>query len=138
LGLRLEVWIGLRLSAGLLGLLVGMTIGTPVAIGGGFAIGAVGLPWFLGDLAARRKLNMERALLMAMRTLVELITASNQTIDQALTDLALNPDPILAGILRPLGETGESIRDRLIKVSDRARSQIANRLCLDLLIALDT
>jgi Flp pilus assembly protein TadB len=138
LGWDLRSWIAVRLTAGLAGACLSLLIGTPLMLAGGLAIGFLGVPWYLNALATSRKLRMERALVVVVRTLVELITTSNQTIDHALVDLATNADPILATQLHPLIETEESIRVRLIQVAGRFRSPIATRLCVDLLLSLES
>jgi hypothetical protein len=71
-----------------------------------------------------------------VRTVTSLVRSSRQTLDAALTDQGQNPHPALRTVLAPLAETHRSIRARLVDVDGRALSPIANRICLDLLIAL--
>ena len=138
LGWSLRAWMALRLGSVLAGLVVGLVIGTPVVILGCAAVGVFAVPFVLGPLTDRRRLQMERALVDQVRSIVELVRMSNQTLDEALTDAGSNPVPILRRVLEPLADRRRSIRDRLIEVDRRAVSPIANRICADLLLSLDT
>lgn len=138
LGWSLKAWLWLRAISAVTGLIVGIVIGTPVVIVGCLAVGVFAVPFLLGPYTDRRRLQMERALVDQVRAIVELIKTSNQTLDEALTDAGQNPQPILRRIMQPLAETQHSIRDRLIEVDRRALSPIANRMCADLLLSLDT
>jgi Flp pilus assembly protein TadB len=138
LGWSLNAWMALRVGSALLGLVVGVIIGTPVVILGCTAVGVFAVPFALGPFTDRRRLQMERALVDQVRGIVELVRMSNQTLDEALTDAGANPVPLLRRILEPLADTHTSIRDRLIEVDRRAVSPIANRVCADLLLSLDT
>ena len=138
LGWSLRAWMSLRVGSALAGLVVGLVIGTPVVILGCVAAGILAVPFVLGPLTDRRRLQMERALVDQVRAIVELVRMSNQTLDEALTDAGSNPQLLLRPILEPLADTHQSIRDRLIEVDRRAVSPIANRVCADLLLSLDT
>jgi Flp pilus assembly protein TadB len=138
LGWSLRGWMSLRVGSALAGLVVGLVIGTPVVILGCVAVGVLAVPFVLGPLTDRRRLQMERALVDQVRAIVELVRMSNQTLDEALTDAGANPVPLLRPILEPLADTHRSIRDRLIEVDRRAVSPIANRISADLLLSLDT
>ena len=138
LGLSLRAWLWIRAISVVAGLITGLVIGTPVVIVGCVAAGIFAVPFLLGPFTDRRRLQMERALVDQVRAIVDLIRTSNQTLDEALTDAGANPQPILRAVLRPLADTEQSIRDRLIEVDRRALSPIANRMCADLLLSLDT
>ena len=138
LGWSLRAWMALRVGSALAGLIAGLVIGTPVVILGCIAVGVFAVPFVLGPFTDRRRLQMERALVDQVRSIVELVRMSNQTLDEALTDAGANPVPLLRQIMEPLGDTHQSIRDRLIEVDRRAVSPIANRVCADLLLSLDT
>lgn len=138
LGWTLRGWLWLRGLSVLAGLIVGLVIGTPVVIVGCAVAGIVAVPFVLGPVTDKRRLQMERAMVDQARSIVDLIRTSNQTLDEALTDGGANPVPILRHVLRPLADTHRSIRDRLIEVDRRALSPITNRICADLLLSLDT
>jgi hypothetical protein len=134
----LKTWLWVRAVSASVGLIAGLIIGTPVVIVGLTLVGIFAVPFLLGPLSDRRRLQMERALVDQTRAIVDLIRTSNQTLDEALTDAGANPLPILRRIMVPLADTHQSIRDRLIEVDRRALSPIANRICADLLLSLDT
>jgi hypothetical protein len=138
LGWTLKSWLWMRGVSVAVGLLVGLVIGTPVVIIGCAIAGVVAVPFLLGPFTDRRRLQMERALVDQARAIVDLIRTSNQTLDEALTDAGGNPLPVVRHIVQPLADTEQSIRDRLIEVDRRAVSPIANRICADLLLSLDT
>lgn len=138
LGWSLRTWLWVRVGSAATGLVVGLVIGTPVVIAGCALVGVFAVPFLLGPLSDRRRLQMERALVDQARAIVDLIRTSNQTLDEALTDAGANPLPALRRIAAPLADTQQSIRDRLIEVDRRALSPIANRICADLLLSLDT
>jgi hypothetical protein len=138
LGLSLRTWLWVRGVSAATGLLVGIVIGTPVVIVGCALVGLFAVPFILGPFSDRRRLQMERALVDQTRAIVDLIQTSNQTLDEALTDAGANPLPILRRVMAPLADTQQSIRSRLIEVDRRALSPVANRICADLLLSLDT
>lgn len=138
MGLSPRAWLALRAASALGGLAVGAAVGTPVVVLGCAAAGVFAVPFVLGPVADRRRLRMERALVDQGRSLVELIRTSNQTLDEALADAGRNPPPPVRRVLQPLAETQRSIRDRLLEVDARALSPIANRLCCDLMLSLET
>ena len=138
LGWSRRAWLWVRVGSAVLGLLVGIVIGTPVVIVGCTVVGIFAVPFLLGPFSDKRRLQMERALVDQARAIVDLIRTSNQTLDEALTDAGANPLPILRQIMVPLADTQQSIRTRLIEVDRRALSPIANRICADLLLSLDT
>jgi len=138
MGMSPPAWLALRAASSLGGLAVGVAVGTPVVVLGCTAAGVFAVPFVLGPVADRRRLQMERALVDHARSLVELIRTSNQTLDEALADAGRNPPPAVRRVLQPLAETQRSIRDRLLEVDARALSPIANRLCCDLMLALET
>jgi Flp pilus assembly protein TadB len=138
LGWSLRTWLWVRALSAAIGLAVGFVIGTPVVIVGCALVGVFAVPFLLGPFTDRRRLQMERAMVDQARAIVDLIRTSNQTLDEALTDAGANPLPILRRIMAPLADTQQSIRDRLIEVDRRALSPIANRICADLLLSLDT
>ncbi len=138
LGWSLKTWLWVRALSAAGGLLVGLVIGTPVVIAGCVVVGVFVVPFLLGPLSDRRRLQMERGLVDQIRAIVDLIRTSNQTLDEALTDAGTNPLPVLRRIMAPLADTRQSIRSRLIEVDRRALSPIANRMCADLLLSLDT
>jgi Flp pilus assembly protein TadB len=137
MGWSLRTWMTLRVGSAVLGLVGGLIIGTPVVILGSAAVGVFVVPFVLGPVTDKRRLQMERALVEQMRAVADLIRTSNQTLDEALTDAGANPQPVLRRVLAPLADTRISIRDRLIEVDRRALSPIANRMCADLLLSLD-
>jgi hypothetical protein len=136
LGLSPHGWMALRGVGVAGGLGVGIWAGTPLTILGGLVLGLVGLPYLLASRAERRRLAMDQALVEMVRTVAALVRGSNQTLDQALTDQGQNPHPSLREALAPLSDTHRSLRERLIEVDRRIPGPIANRVCLDLLIAL--
>jgi Flp pilus assembly protein TadB len=138
LGWSPRTWLWLRAASVVVGVVAGIVIGTPVVIVGCAVVGVFVVPFLLGPLSDKRRLQMERALVDQVRAIVDLIRTSNQTLDEALTDAGANPLPIVRPIMRPLADTQQSIRDRLIEVDRRALSPIANRMCADLLLSLDT
>jgi len=138
LGWSLRSWLWLRAGSAATGLIVGLVIGTPVVIAGCTLAGIFAVPFVLGPYTDRRRLQMERALVDQVRAIVDLIRTSNQTLDEALTDAGANPRPAVHRVVQPLANTQVSIRDRLIEVDRRALSPVANRMCADLLLSLDT
>lgn len=136
LGLSERTWWAVRVAGLTGGLAAGLWLGTPATIAGGLVLGAIGVPYLLADRAEKRRLAMEQALVEMVRTVTSLVRSSRQTLDAALTDQGQNPHPALRTVLAPLAETQRSIRARLLDVDARAVSPIANRICLDLLIAL--
>jgi hypothetical protein len=138
LGWTLDVWLWVRAASVATGLIAGVVIGTPVVIVGCTVVGLFVVPFLLGPYSDKRRLQMERALVDQTRAVVDLIRTSNQTLDEALTDAGQNPLPLLRRVMSPLADTQQSIRSRLIEVDRRALSPIANRICADLLLSLDT
>jgi hypothetical protein len=138
LGWTLKTWLWVRAVSAATGLIAGLVIGTPVVIVGCTLVGLFAVPFLLGPFSDRRRLQMERALVDQTRAIVDLIQTSNQTLDEALTDAGANPLPVLHRVMAPLADTQQSIRSRLIEVDRRALSPIANRICADLLLSLDT
>jgi Flp pilus assembly protein TadB len=136
LGLEFRTWVILRLSTIALALAVGTLIGTPVVIIGGAGLAVFGLPWLLAARAAHRKLEMDRALIPFMISVVNLLSQGQQTLDQALKELAENPDPPLAYALEPLRHT-ESVSEALVQVARRGLSPMLERTCVDLLLSMD-
>jgi hypothetical protein len=136
LGWSLAAWLTLRLGLIGLGLAVGALIGTPVVTFGTAALGLMGTPWWLAARAARRKLEMDRALIPFMINLINLLSQGQQTLNHALKDLALNPDPRLAYALQPLRST-ESVSDALVEVAKRGMSPMLERVCVDLMLSID-
>lgn len=135
---RLRTWLLVRAAFLSLGLIAGLVVGTPVVLVFGLVIGLFGFPFLLEGRGARLRLESERALVDFVRNVVELVRSSSQTLDQALVDAGQNPIPALRTILEPLADTDLSVRDRLIEVDARALSPLANRICADLMLALDT
>jgi Flp pilus assembly protein TadB len=136
LGWSFRAWMVFRTAGIAAAAALGIWVGTPLTILGGVALGLVGLPYLLASRAERRRLAMEQALVDMVRTVTSLVRSSNQTLDQALTDQGANPHPLLGDALAPLADTQRSIRHRLIEVDRRFPSPVANRVCLDLMIAL--
>ncbi len=136
LGWDLRTWLLLRAAAFGAGLALGWFIGTPVVILGCAVVGFFGVPWWLRARAAQRKLDMDRALIPFMINLVNLLSQGQQTLTQALKDLAQNPDPRLAHALEPLRHA-ESVTDALVEVARRGMSPMLDRVCVDLLLSID-
>ena len=136
LGMSERIWWTVRVAGLAGGLAAGLWLGTPRTIVGGIVLGAIGVPYLLADRAEKRRLAMEQALVEMVRTVTSLVRSSRQTLDAALTDQGHNPHPALRTVLAPLAETQRSIGARLVDVDGRATCPIANRICLDLLIAL--
>src|SRR5256886_3918955 len=136
LGLEFRTWVILRTSALAVALTLGTLIGTPVVILGLTGLAAFGLPWLLTARAAQRKLEMDRALIPFMISVVNLLSQGQQTLDQALKELAQNPDSRLAYALEPLRHT-ESVSEALVQVAHRGISPMLERTCVDLLLSLD-
>jgi hypothetical protein len=136
LGWSLRIWLTIRLGALGVGLVIGALIGTPVVILGLGAVGLFGVPWWLTARAAQRKLEMDRALIPFMINLINLLSQGQQTLNHALKDLAMNPDPRLAHALDPL-RNAESVSDALVEVAGRGMSPMLERVCVDLMLSLD-
>jgi hypothetical protein len=136
LGWSLPLWLTIRLGAFALGLGVGSLIGTPVVVLGCGVAGLLGVPWWLTARAARRKLEMDRALIPFTISLVDLLSRGRHTLDHALKDLARNPDPRLAHALAPL-RGAEPVSDALVEVARRGTSPLLERVCVDLMLSLD-
>jgi Flp pilus assembly protein TadB len=136
LGLEFRTWVILRVSTIAVALAVGTLVGTPVVILGCTALAVFGLPWWLTARAAQRKLEMDRALVPFMISVVNLLAQGQQTLDQALKELAQNPDRRLAYALEPLRNT-ESVSQALIQVARRGLSPMLERICVDLLLSMD-
>jgi hypothetical protein len=136
LGLEFRTWAILRVSTIAVALAVGTLVGTPVVILGCTALAVFGLPWWLTARAAQRKLEMDRALVPFMISVVNLLSQGQQTLDQALKELAQHPDRRLAHALEPLRNT-ESVSQALIQVARRGLSPMLERICVDLLLSLD-
>jgi hypothetical protein len=136
LGLEFRTWVILRISTIAAALAVGTLVGTPVVILGCAALAVFGLPWWLTARAAQRKLEMDRALVPFMISVVNLLSQGQQTLDQALKELAQNPDRRLAYALEPLRNT-ESVSLALVQVARRGLSPMLERICVDLLLSLD-
>lgn len=135
LGWSFRWWIVLRLTVMLAGLLVGIWLGTPLTIVGAALLGLLGLPYVVSGRADHRRLAREQALVEMVRSVTSLVRDSSQTIDGALTEQGVHPHPALRTILAPLAQSRISIRERLREVDRLALSPIANRICVDLLIA---
>ncbi len=136
LGWSLRVWLTIRLGAFVLGLAVGLLIGTPVVVLGLGVVGLFGVPWWLTARAAQRKLEMDRALIPFMINLINLLSQGQQTLNHALKDLAQNPDPRLSHALEPL-RNAESVSDALVDVARRGLSPMLERVCVDLMLSID-
>jgi Flp pilus assembly protein TadB len=136
LGIEFRTWVLLRASTIALALALGLLVGTPVVILGSTALAVFGLPWLLTARAAQRKLEMDRALIPFMISVVNLLSQGQQTLDQALKELAKNPDSPLAYALEPLRHT-ESVSEALVQVARRGLSPMLERTCVDLLLSLD-
>jgi Flp pilus assembly protein TadB len=136
LGLEFRAWVILRVSTIAVALAVGTLVGTPVVILGCTALAVFGLPWWLTARAAQRKLEMDRSLVPFMISVVNLLSQGQQTLDQALKELAQNPDRRLAYALEPLRNT-ESVSQALVQVARRGLSPMLERICVDLLLSLD-
>lgn len=135
LGWPLRWWIVLRAAVALAGLLVGIWLGTPLTAAGAFLLGLLGLPYVVSGRANQRRLAREQALVEMVRSVASLVRDSSQTIDAALTEQGVHPNPAVRTILAPLARSRVSIRERLREVDRLALSPIANRICVDLLIA---
>jgi hypothetical protein len=136
LGVEFRGWVLLRMVTVGVGLIVGLLVGTPVVIVGCLALAVFGLPWYLTARAAHRKLDMDRALVPFMINVTNLLSQGQQTLDQALRELAQNPDRRLAYALEPLRNT-ESVSEALVQVSQRGLSPMLERICVDLLLSMD-
>ncbi|MBO0702414.1 MAG: hypothetical protein J2P38_05745, partial [Candidatus Dormibacteraeota bacterium] len=135
LGWPFRWWLALRAAVALAGLLVGIWLGTPLTIVGAFLLGVAGLPYVVSGRANQRRLAREQAMVEMVRSVAALVRDSSQTIDAALTEQGVHPHPAVRNILAPLARSRVSIRERLREVDRLALSPIANRICLDLLIA---
>jgi hypothetical protein len=135
LGWPYRGWIALRAAVALAGLLVGIWLGTPLTIVGAFLLGLLGLPYLVSGRANQRRLARDQAMVEMVRSVTSLVRDSSQTIDGALTEQGVHPHPSVRTTLAPLARSGVSIRERLREVDRLALSPIANRICLDLLIA---
>jgi len=135
LGWSFRWWIVLRVAVALAGLLVGIWLGTPLTTVGAFLLALLGLPYVVSGRAGQRRLAREQALVEMVRSVTSLVRDSSQTIDAALTEQGVHPHPAVRAILAPLARSRVSIRERLREVDRLALSPIANRICLDLLIA---
>ncbi|MGH7918946.1 MAG: type II secretion system F family protein [Candidatus Dormibacteraceae bacterium] len=135
LGWPLRWWIVLRAAVALAGLAAGVWLGTPLTTAGAFLLALLGLPYLVSGRADRRRMAREQALVEMVRSVTSLVRDSSQTLDAALTDVGAHPHPSLRAVVAPLARSQQSIRERLRQVDRLAMSPIANRICLDLLIA---
>ncbi len=135
LGWSFRWWLALRVVVALAGLGVGIWLGTPLTTVGAFLLGLLGLPYVVSGRANQRRLAREQALVEMVRSVTSLVRDSSQTIDAALTEQGVHPHPAVRTILAPLARSRDSIRERLREVDRLALSPIANRICVDLLIA---
>lgn len=135
LGWPYRGWLALRLVVALAALLVGIWLGTPITVVGALLLGLLGLPYVVSGRANQRRLVRDQALVEMVRSVTSLVRDSSQTIDGALTEQGVHPHPAVRTILEPLARSRLSIRERLREVDRLALSPIANRICLDLLIA---
>ena len=134
LGLPLRSWLLLRgLCAGA-GLLAGVLTGIPTLTAGAAVLGLFGLPWLLAGRAARRRLDMERALAGLVVEVRDLMQQSNLALDRALREAARGPVPELRFALAPLAGDGP-VAEALVEVAARARSPLADLVVASLLIA---
>lgn len=137
MGWRWGQLLGAQALAALAGLVVGWIIGIPVLTVGGALAGYYLATWWLGGQARRHHLQVERDLVDMVRNLIELVVSGKQTMEQALVDVATNCPPSLTYILAPLRDTDASIRQRIIEVSERVDSPVANHTCARLLVAIE-
>jgi len=134
LGLRLRSWLLLRVLCAAAGLAGGMVTGVPTLALGAAALGLFGLPWLLAGRAAKRRLDMERALAGLVVEVRDLMRQSNLALDRALREAARGPAPELRHVLAPL-TTDAPVADCLAEVARRARSPLADMVVSALLIA---
>lgn len=135
LGWSFRWWLLLRASVAVAGVGVGVWLGTPLTTVGAFLLALLGLPYVVSGRADQRRMVREQALVEMVRTVVSMVRDSSQTLDGALTDYGRHPHPALRTIATPLARSQRSIRERLREVDRLAASPIANRICVDLLIA---
>ena len=134
LGLGLRAWLALRALCALAGLGGGGLDGIPTLVATGAVLGLFGLPWLLAGRAARRRLDMERALAGLVVEVRSLMQQSNLALDRALREAARSPAPELRHVLAPLAGD-EPLSEGLVEVARRARSPVADLIVSALLIA---
>ena len=134
LGLTLRSWLLLRALCAAGGLLAGLWTGVPTLTAGGAALGLFGLPWLLAGRAAKRRLDMERALAGLVVEVRDLMQQSNLALDRAIREAARAPVPELRPVLAPLAGD-EPVSRGLVEFARRARSPLADMVVTALLIA---
>ncbi len=134
LGLALRTWLLLRLLCAGVGLAAGVATSIPTLVVGGAALGLFGLPWLLAGRAAKRRMDMERALAGTVVEVRDLMQQSNLSLDRALREAARGPVPELRDVLAPLAGD-EPVADGLVEVAHRARSPLVDLVVSALLIA---
>jgi hypothetical protein len=134
LGLSARTWLLLRLLCATGGVVAGFLVGVPIPGLAGAGLGLLGLPWLLAGRAAKRKLDMERALAAMVVEVRELMRQSNLALDRALREAARSPQPALRHVVAPLA-SDLPIADCLAEVARRARSPLADLTVTALLIA---
>jgi hypothetical protein len=134
LGLSLRSWLLLRVLCGTAGLLSGLLTGIPTLTLGGTALGLFGLPWLLAGRAARRRLDMERALASLVVEVRDLMQQSNLALDRALREAARGPAQELRFALASLAGD-EPVADGLVEFAKRGRSPLVDLVVTALLIA---
>lgn len=134
LGLRLGTWLLLRALCGAGGMSAGFLTGIPVLGVSGAVLGLFGLPWLLAGRAAKRRLDLERALAGLVVEVRDLMQQSNLSLDRALREAARGPTPVLRYVLAPLAGDAP-VADGLVQVARRARSPLADLVVTALMIA---
>jgi hypothetical protein len=132
--MRLRTWLALRALCAAAGLLAGALTSSPTLTLGAGALGLFGLPWVLAGRAARRRLDMERALAGLVVEIRDLMRQSNLALDRALREAARGPMPELRHVMAPLAGD-EPVAECLVEVARRARSPLADLVVTALLIA---
>jgi Flp pilus assembly protein TadB len=120
LGIATPQWMVVRLGAVTAALLVGVLSGVLVITVVLVLFAIVGLPWLLEDVAARRRIQTDRALVRTLRTTSSGLSRVGN-LDVVLREVAQHPAAELRRLLGPL-RTSETIPATLVEIAAASRS----------------
>lgn len=128
LGWPWKRWVVLRVSAVLIGTVLGILSHIVLLIFVGFAAGLLAIRFIFAGRAANRRLKMERAFLQQLRNLRDRMSISNQSLDTALQEIGRNPGKDLDYVLSPLARGG-SVVNNIVEAGMLSRSPIVEYAC---------
>jgi hypothetical protein len=127
-------WIALRIGVAVAGVIIGFTTQIwllSLLLG---AIGFFGVRFLVAGRAAKRRLRMERAFLVQLRSLRDRMAIGNQSLDSALQEVGRSPGRDLAYVLEPWAQGG-SVTTNLVQSGLRSRSPLVEHACAVLIWA---